>query len=132
MHTDGLCVRAGVEDHLRLSHEAAVHEHPLSVHRTERGHGAHFVIRVQHRYLVLARQAQHVGVGEPAELFEIRYMVCLQHRLHRLVVRDADDDFGPASLQSVRHRRLFQRRVGRDMPEAGIRDPLAPQQLHDR
>jgi hypothetical protein len=70
MHTDGLCVCAGIEDHLRLSHEAPVDEHPVSVHGAEWGHGTHFVRGVQSCDLFLARQAQRDGVGEHPELLK--------------------------------------------------------------
>ena len=76
-----------------------------------------------------SRQAQRGGVGEQAKLLEIDGMVSRQHGLHGLLVSDADDDLCPAASGDVRHGRLFLRRVGRGMSEAGVRDPLALQQL---
>ena len=71
MHADGFCVSAGVEDHLRISHQAPIHEHPVSVHRAEGGHGADFILGVQRRNLFFMRQAQRGCVGEQAELLEM-------------------------------------------------------------
>jgi len=131
MHADGFCVCAGVEDHLRLSDEAVVHEHAVTVHRAERRHGAHFALRVHRGYLFLGCQAQRDGIGELAEQLEIHHVVRRKDRLHRLVVSDANDDLRPASLRDVRHGCLFLRRVGREMSEAGIGDPSGPQQVCD-
>jgi hypothetical protein len=132
VHADGLGVRAGVEHHLRLSHEASIHEHAVSVDGAEGGHGTHFEFGVERGDLVLARQAQRRRAGAQTELLEIHHVVCGEHRLHGLVIGEADDDFGPAPLWDVRHGRLFLRRVSPAVTEAGIRDPLALEEIRDR
>ena len=74
-------------------------------------------------------RAQRGGAGEHAKLLEIHPVVRRQHRLCRLVVDDADDDFRPASPGDMRDRRLFLGRVSRRVSEGRVRHTLALQHL---
>ena len=100
-------MRACVEHHLGLAHKAPLHKHPVAVHTTERWNGADLAVGVQSGDLVLACQPQGRGAGEHPKLLEIHHVMCRQHRLRRLAVNDAKDDFGPASPRDVRDSCLF-------------------------
>jgi hypothetical protein len=127
VHPDRIGVRAGVEDHLGLAHQAAIDEHPLMVKGAERGHRARFAVWIRIREFLLVREAHGESARQRAQGLQVHHAMRRKNGQNELGVRDAHDDLRPGAPRHVRHRRFLLGREGGGMPEGSERDSRASQ-----
>ena len=119
MHTDTVWVPAS-KTISGSPTKALLDEHAVAVDRAEGRRRADLELGIDRRDLLLERQPYRKGAGQLPQAFQIDTVVRRDDRLDGLVVGHADDDLRRASAANVGRLRLFQRRIGRRMPEHGI------------
>jgi len=95
VHPDRVCVRARVERHFDLTHQASIDEHALEIQTAERGHRARFAVGIQAGEFLLARETNDARARQGTQPFEVDDQVGREHNQNRLVVEEADDDLRP-------------------------------------